>query len=85
MSDSKKRVIQGEVVKIAGNKSIVLLVERKVLHPKYRKIVRIFKKYIVHDEENKAKVGDIVSAVECRPYSKLKAFALSDIITVGVS
>ena len=77
-----KRVIQGKVVSIAGNKSAVILVERKVVHPKYRKIV---KKYIIHDEEHKAKVGDVVSAIECKPISKHKAFTLKDIVVVGVS
>ena len=41
-----KRVIQGKVVSVAGNKSVVILVERKVVHPKYRKIVKRFKRYI---------------------------------------
>lgn len=80
-----KRVIQGKVISIAGNKSAVILVERKVVHPKYRKIVRRFKKYTIHDEENKVKIGDVASAVECRPISKNKAFTLKDIIVLGVS
>lgn len=80
-----KRVIQGKVVSIAGNKSAVILVERKVVHSKYRKIVKRFKKYIIHDEECKSKIGDIVSAVECRPISKHKSFILKDIVLVGVS
>lgn len=80
-----KRVIQGKVVSIAGIKSIVISVERKVVHPKYRKIVKRFKKYIVHDEENKAKVNDIISALESRPISKRKSFVLKDVISVGVS
>ncbi len=80
-----KRVIQGKVVSVAGNKSVVILVERKVVHPKYRKIVKRFKRYIIHDEYNKSKIGDIVSAVECPPISKHKAFKLKDIVLVGVS
>lgn len=80
-----KRIIQGKVVSIAGNKSAVILVERKVVHPKYRKIVRRFKKYTIHDEGNTVKIGDIVSAVECRPISKSKAFTLKDVVVVGVS
>ncbi len=82
---SHKRLIQGKVVSIAGDKSAVVLVERKVLHPKYRKIVKKFKKYIVHDESNKSKVGDVVSAIECRPISKRKSFELKDILVSGVS
>lgn len=80
-----KRVIQGKVVSIAGNKSAVILVERKVVHPKYRKIVKRFKKYIIHDEDCKTRVGDVVSAIECKPISKHKTFTLKDIVVVGVS
>lgn len=80
-----KRVIQGKVVSIAGNKSVVILVERKVVHPKYHKIVKRFKKYIIHDEKCSSKIGDVVSAIECKPISKHKSFTLKDIVLVGVS
>ncbi len=66
-----KRVIQGTVVKKSGDKTISMLVERKVMHPKYHKIVKRFKKYLVHDEKNQANVGDVITAVECRPISKI--------------
>ncbi|MCE3036637.1 30S ribosomal protein S17 [Helicobacter anatolicus] len=79
-----KRIIQGEVVSKAGDKSVTILVERKVVHPKYRKIVKRFKKYTIHDENNSAKVGDVVAAIECSPISKNKAFKLKDIVSVGV-
>ncbi len=79
-----KRMIQGKVVSKAGDKSVVILVERKVVHPKYRKIVKRFKKYIIHDEQNKVKVGDVVSAIECKPISKRKSFNLKEIVSVGV-
>lgn len=79
-----KRVIQGKVVSVAGDKSVVILVERKVVHPKYRKIVKRFKKYTVHDEKNSTKVGDVITAIECKPISKSKAFNLKDIVLVGV-
>ncbi len=81
---SYKRVIQGEVVSKAGEKSVAILVERKVVHPKYRKIVKRFKKYTVHDEQNRVKVGDVVTAIECKPISKNKAFKLKDVVSVGV-
>ena len=55
-----KREIQGVVVKIAGEKTASVLVERKVVHPRYRKIVKRFKKYLIHDERNEVKVGDTV-------------------------
>ncbi len=79
-----KRVIQGKVVKKSGDKTVSLLVERKVMHPRYHKIVKRFKKYLVHDEHNKAKVGDIITAVECRPISKRKSFRLKEIVQAGV-
>ena len=79
-----KRVIQGKVVSKAGDKSVVILVERKVVHPKYRKIVKRFKKYTIHDENNSVKVGDVISAIECKPISKTKTFNLQNIVSVGV-
>jgi len=78
-----KRVIQGTVIKIAGDKTATVLVERKVLHPRYHKTVKRFKKYLVHDEKNDILVGDEVSAVECRPLSKRKSFRLLDIVKRG--
>jgi small subunit ribosomal protein S17 len=79
-----KRVIQGTVIKKAGDKTATVLVERKVLHPKYHKIVKKFKKYLIHDEENATNVGDSVTAIECRPMSKRKAFRLKEIVAAGV-
>ncbi len=79
-----KRVIQGTVVKKSGDKTISMLVERKVMHPKYHKIVKRFKKYLVHDEKNQANVGDVITAVECRPISKRKSFRLKEIVQAGV-
>jgi small subunit ribosomal protein S17 len=79
-----KRELQGTVVKKSGDKTISVLVERKIMHPKYHKIVKRFKKYLVHDERNEAKVGDVVRMVECRPISKRKAFRLKQIVSTGV-
>ena len=64
-----KREIQGVVVQKSGDKTASVLVERKVVHPRYRKIVKRFKKYLIHDEKNTAKIGDTIVAVECRPIS----------------
>lgn len=83
-TQSHKRVIQGRVISRAGDKSAVVLVERKVVHPKYRKIVKRFKKYIIHDEKNQVKVGDEIVAIECKPISKTKSFNLKEIVSVGV-
>ncbi|KGI56202.1 30S ribosomal protein S17 [Campylobacter sp. MIT 97-5078] len=79
-----KREIQGVIVQISGDKTASVLVERKVVHPRYRKIVKRFKKYLIHDEKNEAKVGDTIVAVECRPLSKRKAFRLKSILATGV-
>jgi small subunit ribosomal protein S17 len=75
-----KREIQGNVVKIAGDKTITVLVERRVMHPRYHKVVKRFKKYLVHDERNECKVGDEVIATECRPLSKTKSFRLKSVV-----
>ncbi|EAK1249258.1 30S ribosomal protein S17 [Campylobacter lari] len=79
-----KREIQGVVVQIAGDKTATILVERKVVHPKYRKIVKRFKKYLIHDKRNELKVGNTVVAIECRPLSKRKTFRLKTIVSAGV-
>ncbi|MGL2534721.1 30S ribosomal protein S17 [Helicobacter pylori] len=82
--ESHKRLVQGRVISKFAEKSAVILVERKVVHEKYRKIVKKFKKYTIHDENNQVKVGDFVSAIECRPLSKAKSFTLKEILVVGV-
>lgn len=84
MMNSHKREIQGVVVKRSGDKTASVLVTRQVLHPKYHKTVKRFKKYLIHDESNELEVGDTVSAVECRPLSKTKSFRLKEVISKGV-
>ncbi len=79
-----KREIQGVVVKKSGDKTASVLVTRSVLHPRYHKTVKRFKKYLVHDERNELNVGDTVIAVECRPLSKTKSFRLKTIVATGV-
>jgi len=78
-----KREITGTVIKIAGDKTATMIVERRVLHPRYHKTVKRFKKYLIHDEKNEIKVGDSISAIECRPLSKTKSFRLLEIIKRG--
>ena len=78
------RVISGIVVSIAGIKTATIEVERKVLHPRYHKTVKRFKKYLIHDEESSLKVNDVVTAIECRPLSKKKSFRLQSIVKKGV-
>jgi len=76
MAEQRKREIQGTVLSRSGDKTVRILVERRVKHPLYHKYVRRFKKYLVHDEDNKLLVGDVVVAEECAPLSKNKAFTL---------
>lgn len=71
-----KRILQGVVVSDAGEKTVVVKVERKISHPLYNKIIRRSKKYHAHDENNAFKVGDTVKIQECRPISKLKRWAV---------
>jgi small subunit ribosomal protein S17 len=75
----KKR--EGRVVSKSGDKTIVILIERRVRHPLYGKEIRMSKKVHVHDEENKAGVGDVVRVMETRPLSKLKRWRLVDIVS----
>ena len=78
-----KRQITGTVIKIAGDKTATIMIERRVLHPRYHKTVKRFKKYLVHDEKNEIRLGDTVTAIECRPLSKSKNFRLLEILKRG--
>ena len=70
----------GEVLASKMQKTIVVRVERRVPHPKFKKIVRVHKKFYVHDEKSEAKAGDRVLIRETRPLSKLKRWELVSII-----
>ncbi len=69
-----KRLLSGTVVSANSNKTIVVKVTRRVKHKLYRKIISLSKKYHAHDEKNEFNVGDLVSIIETRPYSKLKTW-----------
>ncbi len=69
-----RRVLQGTVVSDKMNKTITVLVERRVMHPKYKKYVKKSSKYSAHDEANVCQAGDTVSIEECRPISKNKSW-----------
>ena len=69
-----RRVLQGTVVSDKTDKTVVVLVERKVPHPLYGKIIRRSKKYHAHDDANSMQEGDIVRIEECAPISKLKSW-----------
>ncbi|MEE9367642.1 MAG: 30S ribosomal protein S17 [Pontiella sp.] len=76
-----RKTREGTVSSDKGDKTIVVVVERRVRHPLYGKEIRLSSKVHVHDEENKAKVGDVVRVMETRPISRLKRWRLLDIIS----
>lgn len=67
-----RRVMQGVVVSDKMDKTVTVKVERRVMHPLYKKFIRRSKKYSAHDENNACKVGNVVSIRECKPISKNK-------------
>ena len=75
----KKRTLTGKVVSNKPNKTVTVLVERKVKHPVYGKFVRRSTKYHVHDENNECNMGDTIVIEECRPLSKTKSWRLVSI------
>ena len=78
-----KRILVGTVVSDKTDKTVTVLVERKVKHPLYGKIIRRSKKYHAHDEENVFKTGETVRIEETRPLSKLKTWKVIDRVTAG--
>ena len=77
------RSLSGKVVSDKMNKTITVLVERKVKHPLYGKIMVRTKKYHAHDESNEFNMGDLVTIEECRPLSKTKAWRVTKLIEKG--
>jgi small subunit ribosomal protein S17 len=70
----------GVVVSKSGDKSIVVMVERRKRHERYGKTIKQFRKFHAHDESNTAKLGDRVRIVEARPMSRLKRWRLVDVV-----
>lgn len=77
---SVKRTLVGQVISDKMDKTMTVLVERRVKHPLYKKYIRRSTKLHAHDEENACKVGDLVSIEQCRPLSKSKSWRLHQII-----
>ena len=73
-----RRVLTGRVTSDKMDKTITVLVERRVIHPLYKKFIRRSKKYAAHDEANLCKIGDTVRIEECRPFSKRKTWLLME-------
>lgn len=75
-----KRVITGTVVSNKMDKTVVVTVERKFIHPTFKKVVKRTKKFRCHDEKNQCSVGDFISMGEVRPLSKTKRWNLVEIL-----
>ena len=82
--EKKSKELVGKVVSSVNNKTITVLVETYKKDPLYGKRVKSSKKYAVHDESNKTKVGDTVRIVETKPISKTKYFYLKEIVKEAV-
>ena len=82
MSNSRntRRTLQGTVVSDGMDQAITVRVERRYKHALYGKYVRSHKKYMAHDADNSARVGDTVDIVACRPMSKLKRWRLAGVV-----
>jgi small subunit ribosomal protein S17 len=83
MSESTEqtpRTVLGRVVSNKGDKTIVVMTERRVSHPLYGKYIRRSTRLMAHDEENACSEGDVVSIAECRPLSKRKSWRLHEIV-----
>lgn len=76
MERSIRKIKVGRVIKLSGMNTISVLVEALKRHPLYGKVVRRSNKYLVHDPESSAVVGDVVTIMECRPISKNKSWRL---------
>ena len=71
-----KRVLQGVVISNKADKTISVLVERRIMHPVYKKYIKRKKKYAAHDEKNSCKIGQIVKIQENKPISKTKKWVI---------
>ena len=70
------RILQGVVISDKADKTVVVQVERRLMHPLYKKFISKSKKFSAHDAENRFKIGDIVRIQECPPISKSKSFTV---------
>jgi small subunit ribosomal protein S17 len=80
-----KRVLQGVVVSNKGDKTVVVRVERRVMHPVYKKVIMRSKNYAAHDERNACKTGDKVRIEESRPISKRKRWIVLEAIAAAAA
>ena len=82
---TSKRTLTGRVVSDKMDKTVTVLVERRVKHPMYDKIIVRSSKYHAHNESNEAKSGDLVEIQECRPIAKTKAWVISKLLQKAVA
>lgn len=82
---TSKRTLIGRVVSDKMDKTVTVLVERRVKHPMYAKIIVRSRKYHAHNEGNEAKAGDTVEIVECKPISKSKAWTVTKLLERAVA
>ncbi len=75
-----KKILTGVVTSDKPNKTITVVVERKYSHPVLKKVVKVRKRYNAHDEKNRFKIGDKVSIIESKPFSKNKKFKVMDVL-----
>ena len=80
-SRGHRKVREGRVCSAVGNKTIAVLVERRVRHPLLGKELRVTKKIHAHDENNEAKIGSVVRVMETRPISRIKRWRLIEILS----
>jgi len=80
-AEKRKQLFEGKVVSDKMDKTIVVETEQTYIHPKFRKILRKTKTYKVHDENDQAKVGDVVRFYQGRPLAKTKHMYLAEIVT----
>lgn len=77
----QQREVQGRVVSDRMNKTVTVLVERRVKHPLYKKYIRRSTRLHAHDETNECREGDTVTIVQCRPLSKTKTWRVTQVVT----
>ena len=76
-----RKTREGRVASKSGDKTIVVMIERRIRHPLYGKEIRVSKKVHAHDEQNAANIGDVVRVMETRPLSRMKRWRLVDIVS----
>ena len=84
-SNSIERVLTGKVVSSRRDKTIAVLVERRVRHPIYKKYIKRSTKVHAHDEKNECGLGDVVRVSESKPFSKTKNWALIEVVEKSVN